>query len=291
MTLSFQETTAMPTFDSIAPISATIDVNVGDVRITASERQTTVVDVQPTDPSNREDVTAAERTRVEYANEELLVKAPKLRSFLPRSSGGSIDVAIELPEGSNVRGAGGLTDFRCEGRLGDCRIRTGVGHIWLDSADAPRLKGGVGDISVERAAGHAEVTAASGDVRLRELDGSAVIKNSNGDTWVGAARGDLRVKAANGNIAVDLAQAGVVAKSANGDVRLGEVARGSVVLETRLGDVEVGVPEGTPAWLDVRAAAGKVHNALETAESPGPSAEIVEVRARTTAGSIVIRRP
>ena len=69
-------------------------------------------------------------------------------------------------------------------------------------------------------------------MRVRELDASAVIKNSNGDTWVGVAGGDLRVSAANGNIAVDLAHAGVVAKSANGDVRLGEVVRGSVVLET-----------------------------------------------------------
>jgi DUF4097 and DUF4098 domain-containing protein YvlB len=126
---------------------------------------------------------------------------------------------------------------------------------------------------------------------MRELDGSAVIKNSNGDTWVGVAGGDLRVNAANGSIAVDEAHAGVVAKSANGDVRLGEVVRGSIVLETRLGDLEVGIREGTPAWLDVRAAAGRVHNALDAAEAPEPSAEAVEVRARTSAGSVVIRRP
>ena len=60
----------------------------------------------------------------------------------------------------------------------------------------------------------------------------------------------------------------VVAKSANGDVRLGEVVRGSVVLESQLGDLEVGIREGTSAWLDVRAAAGKVHNALEAADPP-----------------------
>ena len=59
-----------------------------------------------------------------------------------------------------------------------------------------------------------------------------MIKNSNGDTWIGEAGGDLRLNAANGDIAVDVAHAGVVAKTANGDVRLGEVVRGSVVLET-----------------------------------------------------------
>ena len=154
------------------------------------------------------------------------------------------------------------------------------------------LKTGVGDITVGRASPATPTSAAgSGEVRLRELDGSAVVKNSNGDTWIGEAHGELRVNAANGSIAVDVAHANVVAKSSNGDVRLGDVVRGSVVLETRLGDLEVGIREGTAAWLDVRAAAGKVLNTLEAAEAPDRSADTVEVRGRTSAGSVLIRRP
>jgi hypothetical protein len=281
----------MPRFDTPEPITATIVVPVGDVRISAGDGGATVVDVHPSDASNAEDVKVAELTRVEYADEKLLVVAPKSRSWLSRSGGGSIDVTIELPAGSQADGAGQSTDFRCDGRLGDCRIKTGLGHIQLDGGDSLSLKSGIGDISVDRASGHAEVTTGSGEVRLRELGGSAVIKNSNGDTWVGVAGGHLRLTAANGSIAVDAAHGSVVAKSSNGDVRLGEITRGSVVLETRLGDLEVGIPEGTAAWLDVRAGAGKVHNALTAAEAPEPSAETVEVRARTTAGSVVIRRP
>jgi DUF4097 and DUF4098 domain-containing protein YvlB len=281
----------MPTFDTPDPISATINVVTGDVRITAGDRGATSVTVDPTDASNDEDRKAAEQTRVEYADGHLLVKAPKLRSWLPRSSGGSIDVTIELPAGSHVHGGAALADFTCDGPLGECRIKTGIGHIRLDRAGTLSLKTGIGDITVDRATGHADITAGSGEVRVRELDSSAVIKNSNGDTWIGAASGELRVSAANGNIAVDLAQAGVVAKSANGDVRLGEAVRKSVVLETKLGDLEVGIREGTAAWLDVRAAAGKVHNALDAAAAPKPSAETVEVRARTSVGSVEIRRP
>ena len=41
----------------------------------------------------------------------------------------------------------------------------------------------------------------------------------------------------------------------------------------------------------MRSTAGKVHNALEAADAPEPSAETVEVRARTTVGDVVIRRP
>jgi DUF4097 and DUF4098 domain-containing protein YvlB len=139
--------------------------------------------------------------------------------------------------------------------------------------------------------GHVDVTTGSGDVRLRDLGSTAVVKNANGDTWIGEIAGDLRIGAANGRIAVERPHASVVAKSANGDVRLGEVERGAVVLETQVGDVEVGIREGTAAWLDVSAAAGKLHNALAAAEAPAAATETVEVRARTSLGDIVIRRP
>jgi DUF4097 and DUF4098 domain-containing protein YvlB len=281
----------MPTFDTPSPISATIDVVGGDVRITAGDAGSTSVTVVPSDASNDEDRRAAEQTRVEYANGRLVVKAPKLRSWLPRNAGGAVDVTIELPAGSDVHGGAALADFTADGRLGQSRIKTGIGHVRLDRAEKLNLTTGIGDITVDRATGHADITAGSGEVRVRELDSSAVVKNSNGDTWVGLAGGELRVSAANGNIAVDAAQAGVVAKSSNGDVRLGEAVRRSVVLETKLGDVEVGIREGTAAWLDVRSAAGRVHNALEAAEAPEPPSETVEVRARTSAGDVVIRRP
>jgi hypothetical protein len=287
---TWQEDTTMPTFDTPEPITATIDVAIGDVRISAGDRGDTVVEVHPSDASDEEDLQAAELTRIEYANDELLVKAPKLRSWLSRK-GGSIDVTIELPAGSHVHGTLGVGDVHGDGRLGDCRIKIGLGRIQLDQAGTLNLKTGAGDISVEHATGRAEVTTGAGDVRLPELDGSAVIKNSNGDTWVGAAGGDLRVNAANGDIAVELAHASVAAKSANGDVRLGEIVRGSVVLETKLGDLEVGVREGTAAWLDVNSRFGHLHNSLGAADAPEPSAETVEVRARTTVGEIVIRRP
>ena len=48
--------------------------------------------------------------------------------------------------------------------------------------------------------------------------------------------------------------------------------------------------EGTAAWLDLSAGVGQVHNALDTANALEPSAETVEVRARTSVGDIVIRR-
>ena len=67
----------MPTFDTPEPISVTVEFGVGDLRIVASDRTDTMVEVRPSDPAKKADVTAAEQTRVEYAGGRLLIKAPK----------------------------------------------------------------------------------------------------------------------------------------------------------------------------------------------------------------------
>jgi len=280
----------MQTFNTPQPISVTISLVVGDVWISASDRSDTVVGVGPSDKSNESDIKAAELTRVEYSNGTLLVKAPKQR-FGPFSFGkvGSIDVSIELPAGSQVQGDSGVADFRCVGRLGESRFTTGTGNIRLEHTGQLSLNTGTGSVAVDRAVGRTEVTGA-GDIRIGEVDGSAVIKNLNGDTWLGEITGDLRCKAANGNITVDSAHATVVAKTANGDVRLGDVARGSVVLETSFGELEVGIRKGTSALLDVSSKFGSVLNSLAASDAPGPSDQTVEVRARTSFGDIIVRR-
>jgi hypothetical protein len=284
-----QEGTPMPTFDTPQPISVAMELPAGAVRLSGGERTTTVVDVQPSDPSNDDDVRAAQGTRVEFAGERLVIKSPKQGLRLGRR-GGSVDVTIELPAGSNVDGTAGAADFDCDGQLGDCRLRTASGRIRVDRAGALSAKTASGDVSVELATGHADIATSSGDVRLRELNRTAVVKSASGNTWVGRAGGDLRIGAASGSIAVDCAHTSVGAKTASGSVRVGEVVRGSVVLETHAGDLEVGIREGTAAWLDLSAVAGRVRNDLDEADAPDPAAPTVEVSARTTAGDVTVRR-
>jgi hypothetical protein len=281
----------MPIFDTPEPISVTVEFGVGDLRIVASDRTDTMVEVRPSDPAKKADVTAAEQTRVEYAGGRLLIKAPKSwRQYTLRGGGESVDVHVELPAGSQLRGETGVAALRCRGRLGECRYKTGIGDIQLDQAGAVQLRTGVGDITVERAGGDTELMTGSGSVRIDGIDGAAVVKNSNGDTWIGRATGDLRVNAANGRISVDQASATVAAKSANGDVRLGEVAHGAVLAQTAFGKVEIGIRDGAAAWLDLNTRYGTVRNDLDAAEHPGPGEDTVEVRARTAFGDITITR-
>jgi hypothetical protein len=280
----------MPAFDTPEPISVAIDLVVGDARITASERDDTVVEIRPSDGSHEPDVRAAEQTLVEYTADRLLVKGPKQRGLGLFGKVGSIDVTIGLPAGSQLQGDASVAAFRCVGRLGECRVKTAAGDIQFDHTGPLDLNTGAGAIAVDRVAGHAEVSTGSGRVRVREIDGTAVIKNSNGDSWIGEVAGDLRVNAANGDISVDHANAGITASTANGDVRIGEVVRGSASLKTAMGEIEIGIRAGTAARLDVSTQFGSVRNDMDSAEGPEPSDETVEVRARTSYGDIVIRR-
>ena len=281
----------MPTFETPDPILVTLELGVGDVRIKASDRGDTVVEIRPTDPAKKTDVAAAEQTRVEFADGRLLIKAPKgWRRYSPRGGGESIDVEIDLPSGSQIRGDAGIAALHCSGPLGECHYNTGVGNIQVDQAGPAHFNTGVGDIALARACGHAQINTGSGTVRIGSVDGTAVIKGANGDTWIGDVSRDLRVIAANGSISVDHSHATVVAKTANGDVRLGEVAGGTVVAQTSLGKVDIGIRDGVAAWLDLNTKFGKVYNELDSAGRPGPGEAAVEVRARSAFGDITIHR-
>jgi hypothetical protein len=277
----------MPSFDTPGPISATLEFDIGSVRIIAAQRPDTVVVVLPRDGAVDADAEAARQTTVTFSGGVLLVKGPKKRSLFGRS--GSIDVSVELPAGSGVRAVSPMADFICEGRLGDCALETSFGDIRIDEAATVSLKTGHGDIRVDRATGDADVVGA-GRVEVGEIAGTATVKNGNGDTTVGEATRDLRAHAANGRISVGVAHAGVDAKSANGGIRIGEVVHGRISLHTAVGDVEVGIAEHSAAWLEVNTRFGSVRNSLSPTDGPNPSDDTVEVRARTGVGDIVIRR-
>jgi DUF4097 and DUF4098 domain-containing protein YvlB len=281
----------MPTFDTPDPIAVTIEVGVGHVLITASERSDTVVEIHPSDVDNRDDAIAAEQARVELEGGKLVVKTPKSwRRYSPFSDGGSVDVSIELPAGSQLNGDVAVASLKVSGRLGDTHYATGVGDVRLDDTGKLHVRTGAGDISAGHVGGDAHVTTGTGTLRIDAVDGNAIVKNSNGATWIGTVTGDLRVSAANGTIEVDRAAASAVAKTANGDVRVGEVGGGAIVAESGYGAVEIGVGGGAAAWLDLHTAYGHVESDLDAVDAPGAGDATVEVRARTSYGDITVQR-
>ena len=280
----------MPTFDTPGPILATLDLVVADVRISASDRPGTVVEIRPTDPSSERDVRAAEETRAEYADGELRVRTPKLRNLGLFGRTGSIDLEIALPTGSRLHAGASVGAFHCTGTLGQTRIKTATGDLRLEHTAALNVATAAGAVVVQSATGDVEASTGSGSVHLAQVRGAAVVRNSNGDSRIGSVSGDLRVQAANGDITVGQAGGDVSAATANGNVRIGEVRHGTVSVKTAAGELEVGVAEGTAAYLDLHTSFGKVRNQLDEGAAAGPGEQKVEVRARTSFGNIDIVR-
>ncbi|MEU2156576.1 DUF4097 family beta strand repeat-containing protein [Streptomyces sp. NPDC019396] len=278
----------MPSFDTPEPISATAHVEAGSIQFTAGDRIDTLVEVRPRDPKRDQDVRAAEQTEVTYASGVLTVRTPKQRYLFGRT--GTVDVAVELPTGSRVDMTGAWAQVLGEGRLGEVRVKTSAGDVRLDATGPLHLTASHGSITVDRVEGMAEITTSSGSLRVGTVDGPAVLKNSHGTTTVGIATGDLRVSGANGDIDITRAEGSVTATTAHGTLRVAEVARGTVQLETSYGAIEVGVREGTAAWLDVSSGAGQVRNTLEASGTPEEAEDTVRVRARTRFGNIDVRR-
>ncbi len=280
----------MPHYETPEPISVTLELSVGRVQIAASDRIDTIVEVHPTDAADDSDVEAAQRVRVDFAKGTLRVAGPKGKAFDFSRKTRSVDVTIELPSGSDVSAGMQMGDLHCDGRLGECRLKTSAGNVWVERTGPLHLATSAGHVTADAIAGNAEISTGSGEVQIGSVEGSAVVKNSNGNTEIDAVTGDVRVRAANGAIRVDRAGADVDLKTSNGSIRVGEVVRGSVVLGTAMGDLDIGIAEGTAAWLEINTACGQVRNMLETTDRPEEADETVEVHGRTSFGDITIRR-
>ncbi|MGW0841101.1 DUF4097 family beta strand repeat-containing protein [Streptomyces sp. NPDC002787] len=277
----------MPSFDTPEPISVTAHVGAGSIQFTASDRLDTVVEVRPGDPKRDKDVRAAEQTEVTYASGVLTVRTKERRLIGPS---GTVGVTVDLPTGSRIDVTGSWTQVFGEGRLGEVRVKASVGDVRLDTTGPLEVNASHGSVTVDRVEGTAEITTSSGNLRVGLVDGPAVLKNSHGTTTVGTVTGDLRVSGANGGIDIARAEASVTGTSTHGSLRVAEVACGNVELETSNGSIEVGVREGTAAWLDVSSQRGQVRNRLTASEAPERTEDTVKVRARTHWGNIDVLR-
>jgi len=287
---------SLSNFNTPSPIAVTLDLYVADVHIVAADRADTIVEVRPSDPGKESDVRAAENTRVEYDDATrtltVITRKPRNRfvSFSKRPE--SIDLVIQLPTDSDVRGEADLGDYRAEGALGTVVLKTDLGTVRIGETAALNIRTGLGEVTVDGASGSAEVHSSSGDIRIGAVDGTADVSTSNGTIRIGVVTGPANVKVSNGALSVDRALSDITAANSNGEVRIGEVVRGKVNATSKNGRVDVGVREGSAAWLELNTAVGRVYNELASSGAPGADEPVdkVEVHASTKLGDIVVRR-
>ncbi|MGJ6969433.1 hypothetical protein ACSDR0_46865 [Streptosporangium sp. G11] len=257
----------MNTFDTPQPISAVVSCTEADIRINATQRTDTTVDVRPADPADADDVAAAERTRVTYAGGRLTVKD---RSSI-RSLPGRIAVTIELPSGSalDISVRDGL--LTGQGRLDEVRTHLSQGDIHLDHTGELRLSTDDSDITVATSGGPADLTTGHGQIKVGEAIGATVI--GNGD----------------GNVTVDRAEDGLRVAVEQGAVTVGAMARGRADLDVGAGTINVGIPDGTAVLADAKTTLGRVRDNL--GDDPEASdGNPVELHAHVAQGDILLHR-
>ena len=278
-------------FDTQGPIGADVDIAAGSAHFIAGERAETVVTVNPANPASRLDVEAAEKARVEFSGARLSVVVPKpggLMAYISFRDWGLVDVTVELPTGSSIDAKTGFGELRADGEFGVVNAKSAAGDVRFDQIRAGRLVSAAGRLTLTSSGGDIELVTA-GDMEVGLIGGSAQVKNLNGRTRIGEVNGALKVKSSNGDISVDRAHSDVHGRTANGNIAIGELTRGTVTLATASGAIDIGIAEGTSAFVDVGTQYGKVRNGLEPTSGPG-SGEKVEIRARTAFGDIDIHR-
>ena len=129
----------------------------------------------------------------------------------------------------------------------------------------------------------------SSRVRIGRLESTAVIQNARGDMSLGQTLAEVRLASAKGRMSVGRVEADLTATTGAGDVRIAEVVRGVVDVSTGTGEIEVGVREGTAAWVDASSRVGTVRNSLVAQEGPDHFHDVARLRLRANR-DVVIRR-
>jgi hypothetical protein len=279
----------MPTFDTPAPITATVELPIGELRVTASERTDTTVDVL----SSAEDRKQADGVRVELVGNELRVTGPPLgllQKLTPKTPGRSLEIEIALPAGSALSVRSSYGGLRADGRLGACTVHARYGDVRIADAASATLSVGYGQARVGGSVdGDADLAADHGGVQVGRVGGSATLRSKHGGIRADEIAGEARLTGGYGDIDVDVLGSGAQVRSAYGNVRLGRVARGEVSLTSSHGRIEVGIADTSAVWLDVDTR-GRVSNDLAPRDDASGFAESVTVHARSQDGAVVIRR-
>lgn len=179
----------MQKFDTPAAISAVLDITAGRVQVIAADRADTTVEVLPVDAAKGRDVRAAQQTTVEFGDGVLMIKAPAERSQI-LGAFGSVEVTVQVPAGSSIVAKATAAEFRGVGRLGSVACEGAYGAVKIDEAATVRVAASVGDVTVGRLSGSAEISTQKGGIHIAEAtSGTVVLRTRMGDVTLGAARG------------------------------------------------------------------------------------------------------
>jgi DUF4097 and DUF4098 domain-containing protein YvlB len=132
--------------------------------------------------------------------------------------------------------------------------------------------------------------SASGGLTMSSITGAAKVSTASGTAAIDMLAGDVMFSAASGALSVERLRGNLRAQTASGSVSVAAAAAGSVVAHTSSGDVEVGVPGGTAARLDLITGSGVVSSRLQPSDGPAAGEETLTVVVRSGSGDVDIHR-
>jgi DUF4097 and DUF4098 domain-containing protein YvlB len=233
-------------FPTSEPVDLQVQVPAGNITVLATATQTATVTIDSTRGGSDERFLTS--TRVEFDQPTLSITTP-MKGLLGH---GSLDVTVELPEGSSCRVRTASADVHCTGELGAADIHTASG-----------------DVRVETVTGLADVDTASGDVQV-QVAAEVRAKSASGDVNLGRVSGPASVS------------------TASGDVKIDEAAGPKTDIKSASGDIRVAVEPGIGVYQDLSSLSGTVSSELEPAEeSGGPD---MTLHCRTLSGDVRVSR-
>ena len=257
-----------------------IEIGSGLVEITPADGDETYVQMD-VENGSKEDIV------FKVADGELIVDLARQVS----RRGPEVRVYIATPNTLDARIKTGSADVSSRMPLGEARLSTGSGDIRVERVEGVlAVSTGSGDIHVEHAARAVRASTGSGSIDISEASEAVGLSTGSGDVRVGDAAGPTTVKVGSGDITIERIRDHSVATSGSGDVRV-ELADGpSVRAETARGDVQIGVPDGVPTYLDLKTVTGQIRCDLEPGEKPAEGERALMLRARTVSGDITVVR-
>jgi DUF4097 and DUF4098 domain-containing protein YvlB len=219
---------------------------------------------------------------------ELIVELPKQHNI---RRGPEVQVRIQTPGTLDARIKTGSGDIIANSTLGEARLSTGSGDIRIERTEGVLAAStGSGDIRLEHAAAPVRANTGSGDVDISTAEAMVAASTGSGNVRIGDASGPATVKVGSGDITIERIRDHSVATSGSGDVRVEYADGPSVRAETARGDVQIGVPDGVPTFLDLKTVTGQIRCDLEPGPQPDEGERSLMLRARTVSGDITVHK-
>jgi DUF4097 and DUF4098 domain-containing protein YvlB len=279
----------MHRFTTPAPPRLTIEFRAGDISIDTQEVEETTVELRGR-RDDRGTHELLEQTVVDQRGDDVVVLVPKRSGGLFGSTP-ELRLDITAPHGTRLNLRSDSADVAARGTYGESRLTSGSGDVSVERlTGSAQIRSGSGDVHVGATDADLTVGTGSGDIHVGPAGAALTLQSGSGDVVVDSVAGAVRAHTGSGDIEVRRAEDDVKAQTGSGDIEIRRVSRGRVQAQAASGDLHVGVPDGTPAWLEVKTLTGGVTNDLQSGEPAGADEDYVRLDLNTVSGDIEIAR-